>query len=94
MQPDCEAEPRSRKLDRPQLADERVLVGELPGLVLRVDELAVDVDVEDAAGTLDEKRLRAECVLDLGSQTDRYGLVASGGAVGDRDVHGGWSPWA
>ena len=71
-----------------QRLDEHVFVRELAGFVFRVDELAVYVYVEDAAGTFNEERIHADGGVDLGSQTDRYGLVASGSAVGDRNVHG------
>ena len=61
--------------------------------MLRVDELAVDVDVEDAAGTLDEERLHVERVFELGSQTGRLGLIVSLHAVGDAQVHSIWPGW-
>ena len=79
--------PGASPLWRLHLLDEHVLVGEFPGFVLRIDELAVDVDVEDAARAFDQEGLFAERVLDLCSQTDRFGFVASGSAVGDGDVH-------
>jgi len=57
--------------------------------VLRVHECAIHADVEDPTGAFDEKRLGSERFLELGSQTDRLGLVASLHAIGDRDVHSG-----
>jgi hypothetical protein len=41
--------------------------------VLRVDLLAVPVDVEDAAAALDELRLDAELVANSGRQTGGLG---------------------
>ena len=71
-----------------QLPDEPALVRELPGLVLRVDEGAVDLDVEDAAPARDQLGVDAERFFQTGSQTDRFRLVVSGVAVGDGDFHG------
>ncbi len=78
---------------REELADlgnERVLVGELTGLLFRVDILAVDPDLEDAAPTGDEANA-AERVLivvrDLFRQTDGFGEVPSSGAVFDLELH-------
>ena len=65
---------------------ELVFVGEFAGLVFRVDQVPVHVNVEDAASPFYEEGVVAERVLDLGSQTDRFGFVASGSAVGNGDV--------
>jgi hypothetical protein len=55
--------------------------------VLRVDQRAVDVDVEDPTRAGDQERFAAERVFELGRQTDGFGLVVSLHAVGDRDIH-------
>ena len=74
----------------PNLGNERILVGELTGLLLRVDILAVDPHLEDAPGTGDEADT-AEGVLvvvrDLFRQTDGFGEVPSSGAVLDLELH-------
>ena len=55
--------------------------------MLREKELPVGGHVEDAVRALDELRLDAELLLDLGRQTDRPRQVVSGYAVGDLDFH-------
>ena len=69
--------------------DEDLLVGgEAERLVLRVDELAVEGHVEDAAVAPREVSGDAEGVLDGGLQTGGLGVVVSFGAVGNLDLHG------
>jgi len=60
---------------------------ESAGLPLGEDELAVHLDLEDAARPLDELRLDAELLLDLCRQTGGARIVVSDGAVLDRDGH-------
>ena len=55
--------------------------------VLGEDELAVGGNIEDAVRALDELGLDAQCLPDLGRQTDSPGQVVSGNAVGDGDFH-------
>jgi hypothetical protein len=55
--------------------------------VLREHQLAIGCDVENAAAALLELGLDAELLPDLARQTGGAGLVASGGAVSDRDAH-------
>jgi hypothetical protein len=62
---------------------------EAPGLVFAVDEPAVRLNVEDAAGTLDELGVEAVLALDGGRQTGGPGVVVSLHAVGNADLHGG-----
>ncbi len=72
------------------LADplEDLVVGrEAEGLVLRVDELPVEGDVEDAAVPALEVSGQPELLLDGGLQTGGLGVVVSFGAVGDQDLH-------
>ena len=45
-----------RSADR-QLAEDFLVLGKLAGLVLRVDQAAVDFHVEDATSALDEFRI-------------------------------------
>ena len=44
-----------------QFPDELVFVGKFARLVFRIDQLAVDVNVENAAGPFYQERLVAEC---------------------------------
>ena len=50
-------------------------------------ELAVCRDVEDAVRPFDELGLDAQCLLDLGRQTDGPGQVVSNCAVSDPNFH-------
>lgn len=77
-----------------QLADEPRLVGELPRFVLGVNEVAVHLDVEDAAPAADQLGVDAERFFQTGSQTDRFRLVVSDAAIGDGDFHGPETPVA
>jgi len=74
-----------------QRVDDFLVIWEAPGLVFAVDELAVRLDVENAAGPFDEIGLDAELFLDSGRQTGGLGEVASDAAVGDGDLHAGSS---
>jgi hypothetical protein len=74
-------------------------LGEPSGPVLREDRRPVEDDLEDATGALDELRLDAPGVTDLGCQTGSPGKIASLTAVGDRQpahivplgcVNGSW----
>ncbi len=73
-------EPRNRRLHLAR-------VGETPDPVLGEHELAIDSDVEDSVGTLDEHGLGAESFLEVGRQTGGPGFVVSSSAVSDSDVH-------
>ena len=64
-----------------------MFIRELAGVVLGVDQCAVDVDVEDPARARDQECFGAERIFELGRQTDGIGLVVSLHAVGDRDIH-------
>jgi hypothetical protein len=48
----CRLIPHLFKLD-----DQRIFIGELPDLFLGMDELAIDFDIEDPAGTGDESQI-------------------------------------
>jgi hypothetical protein len=61
-------------------------IREAAGLLLREDELVVDRDLEDPAGSLDELGLDAELFLNLFRQTGGTRIVVSDGAVLDDDV--------
>ena len=63
------------------------MFGEAARLVLRVDELSVDDDVEDATVALDQLRIDIHRLLDLGRQTGGLWKVVSAHAVLDRDLH-------
>lgn len=58
-------------------------------VVLVPDILPVDVDVEHAAGPLDQRRIDTEFCLDRLRQTGGLGQVASLAAVSDGYVHAG-----
>ncbi len=57
------------------------------GLMFAVDQVAVGLDIEDAAAALDQFALDAELVLDCFRQTDGLWRVVSLNAVFDRNVH-------
>ncbi len=57
------------------------------GFLLAVDQLAVDLDIEDAAAALDQLAFDAELALDRIRQTGGLGLVVSFHAVLNRNVH-------
>jgi len=57
-------------------------------LLLREDQLAVQLDVEVAAGALDQRRADAEPLLQLVRQTGGTGQIVSGHAILDGDVFG------
>jgi hypothetical protein len=64
-----------------------VVFRKLPGFVLAVDSLAIDVDIEHAAAAADEFRLDVEFILDSGRQTGGLGQVVSLYAVRNADSH-------
>ena len=73
-----------------ELHDQRIFIGELPDLLFGMDELAIDFDIKDPAGTGDESQVldaRTEGVEQSGRQTDGLWLVVSHGAVFDLQVH-------
>jgi hypothetical protein len=57
-----------------------------PLLFLREDQLAVEMDLEDAARALDQRRLEAERSLQMRRQTGGARQVVSNPAVLDRDA--------
>jgi len=80
-----------------ELREHLFRVGVTAGRLLRVDEVAVDGDLEHAAAGWDQGDLRRrvfELLEDLRRQTDGSVEVASDGAVFDRDLHLGISSGA
>ncbi len=73
--------------NRVDLREDLLVLGEAIRRLVRVDGLAVDVDLEDAAHALDERGGDAVLALDGGLQTGGLGEVVSLAAVLDRDVH-------
>jgi hypothetical protein len=67
--------------------DDLSIFGKSPGLMFAVDQVAVGLDIEDAAAALDQFALDAELVLDCFRQTDGLWRVVSLNAVFDRNVH-------
>lgn len=59
------------------------MLGKLPGLVLAVNEVAIDLDVEDSPGAGDHLAIGAKVLLDVCRQTDGCGFVISLHAVFD-----------
>ena len=59
----------------------------LTGLMLRVNQLAVDLHVEDAAAALDQFGINPCRCFDCVRQTGGCGRVVSLHAVSDADVH-------
>ena len=55
--------------------------------MLRVDQFAVDRDVEDSAATLDQLGLLIESFLKFGHQTGGFGKVVSLAAILDSNLH-------
>ena len=60
---------------------------EASGGVFRVNQFAVDDDIEHTFLTLDQFDLGAEPVMQCRRQTDSARLIASKDAVGDRGLH-------
>ena len=79
-----------------QLDDQRIFIGELPDLLLGMDELAIDFDIEDPATTGNEGQVldaRTESVEQSGRQTDGLRGVISHHAEGDLHVHAILQAW-
>jgi hypothetical protein len=62
--------------------------GKASRLLLREDELAVQLDLEDAAAALDQRGARPESPLQLVRQTGGTGQIVSSHAILDGDVFG------
>ena len=62
--------------------------GKAPELLLGEDELAVQLDVEDAAAALDQRGAGPELLLQLVRQTGGAGQIVSSHAILDGDVFG------
>ena len=76
----------------PDQLDHGVLVGERAGLELRIEELAVQRELEASAAAGNQFYLSDLLLMggfDLGRQTDGLGLVVSLGAVFQFNLHGG-----
>ncbi|MCZ6657716.1 MAG: hypothetical protein O7C67_10500 [Gammaproteobacteria bacterium] len=70
-----------------QLIDEFILVGKLTGLVFRINEIAIDVNVEYTPTAFDQNGFSVESVFQFGSQTDRLRFIVSFDAISDRNIH-------
>lgn len=64
-----------------------LVLGEPAGFLLAVDQLAVDLDIEDAAAAFDQLAGDAELALDRIRQTGGLGLVVSLHAEFNRNAH-------
>ena len=62
-------------------------VGEASPVVLREDQPAINVDVEDAPLAPNQFRVDAELLLEGGGQTGRPRQIVSRDTPGDGDVH-------
>ncbi|GEM_PF-2481179 len=72
-----------------QLAEDFVVLGELAGLMLRVDESAIDLHIENPAAAFDEFGINPGSCFDCVRQTGGFGRVVSLNAVGNADLHVG-----
>ena len=63
------------------------MLGEAAGLVLAEDQVAVEADIEDPAGALDQFGFYPVFALDCLRQTGGLGQVVSLLTVLDRNVH-------
>jgi hypothetical protein len=61
--------------------------GKPSGLMLRVNQLVVDLHVEDAAPPLDQLGINPELLFELFRQTGGFGEVVSLYAILNRDMH-------
>lgn len=61
-------------------------LGEAPEGLLGEDEVAVELDFENAVLTLDQVGVEVEALLQLGRQTGGTGLVVSNNAVFDAEA--------
>ena len=73
--------------------DQGLLIRKLSGLMAREDELVIYRHIENTTGTANERRIHIKIVFQLGSQTDRLGLIASTRAILDFDIHGSPPEW-
>lgn len=63
------------------------MFGETVDSMLAEDHVAIDNNVENAAGPLDERGVDIAVIFDCGGQTGRLGLIVSLHAVRDGDFH-------
>ncbi len=63
------------------------MLGKPTGLVLRVDEPAIDLHIEYSTLPLDEFGIDSGSCLDRVRQTDGFGRVVSLNAVSNADLH-------
>ena len=82
----------SRRVRR-QGVEHLVVFGESADLVLTEHERTVCLDVEDAAGALDQLGLDVESLLDGFRQTGGLGQVVSRYTIGDADGHSSIPAW-
>ena len=66
------------------------MFGETVDSMLAEDHVAIDDNVENTAGPLDECGVDIAVIFDCGGQTGRLGFIVSLHAVGDGDFHN-WS---
>ena len=69
------------------LLDKPILVRKLAGLMFRIHEFSIDMDVENTSAAAHELGGAPEALVDFGCQTDSRGFIVSLHAVGDRDFH-------
>jgi len=73
---------------RPEHRRDLARGGKASCLLLREDELAVQLDLEDAAAALDQRGASSELLLQLVRQTGGAGQIVSSHAILDGDVFG------
>ena len=69
------------------MVENLIVFGETVDSMLAEDHVAIDNNVENAAGPLDERGVDITVILDCGGQTGRLRFVVSLHAVGDGDFH-------
>lgn len=70
-----------------QLAENLVVFWKTVDSMFAEDHVAIDDDVENPAGPLDERGVDITVIFDCGGQTGRLGFIVSLHAVGDGDFH-------
>ena len=70
-----------------QLAENLVVFWKTVDSMFAEDHVAIDDDVENTAGPLNERGVDIAVIFDCGGQTGRLGFIVSLHAVGDGDFH-------
>jgi hypothetical protein len=74
-------------LTRLELLNHLARIGKASGLVLGKDQLAINLDVEDAPAAGNQLCLNAKGFSQLVRQTGGFGVIVSNCTIGNLDVH-------